>query len=506
MANTAELIQTLEVDALEEEHLHSLSTLRRLGKSAVQGAFSETYLAYRELAFEDFTSHLAEMLKTDPDFRKYLEVESKPRVYDVFNSRVCAADGTPMTELVERGLINSRQAAERDHDLYPQVLRSEGDLVVAEAVDKLRPGESLFALSMDPKKELGQDRKKWEAMGYREGIAYFQMYCRVSDTQLYARAYSIDQSDETHWKSVFAELDVQLPDDVSPNTWIQHTIKKTMSLDEAENFVSLIKQSYYQAAGINGKHISANKYIESHQKFLNTAFNNYYLKLAQATITHENQPSLQKLAYSILQNTDTSTMKPELRRQLVLTANSDSFSDSQSRAMETFIRYAVIEELRKGLEPLKQTEAHASSLQALSMPANITAGASEYEMNLVIAQNIDNGIKAQRSYGGCNGTDLASSNKRDEQTQNQQDVFGGNSNGSESSSQTCTYTHSNCYCCPYNEDGTPRASKLKVMAKRDVNGTAYCLRRGCNASIKSDGSGDIGFIAKRAKMLSRQKA
>jgi hypothetical protein len=74
--------------------------------------------------------------------------------------------------------------------------------------------------------------------------------------------------------------------------------------------------------------------------------------------------------------------------------------------------------------------------------------------------------------------------------------------GSAGAGETCVYVHDGCYCCGLNSDGTSRASKMKVRARRDESGVARCLRKGCNAWLSSDGKdGYIGDIARKAQEL-----
>lgn len=86
-----------------------------------------------------------------------------------------------------------------------------------------------------------------------------------------------------------------------------------------------------------------------------------------------------------------------------------------------------------------------------------------------------------------------------------QSPFGGQDRESarENSSEgaiACDYVHTGCYCCPYNDDGSSRGNLMKVIARRETDGKAYCKRPGCGAWLSADGlDKNIGNIARRAQ-------
>lgn len=70
---------------------------------------------------------------------------------------------------------------------------------------------------------------------------------------------------------------------------------------------------------------------------------------------------------------------------------------------------------------------------------------------------------------------------------------------SSSESGACEYTHSGCYCSPYDDLGNKLPVPKVVKAYRNERGEATCMRMGCNAAIDAKGKkirfGDIYELA-----------
>lgn len=496
----AEAALMLEREVSNQEYAHSLDTIYRLGRIAVEGVPekpSEEQLY--NLARDDFTTGIDEMLKTDVEFRNYLDVESVHK-YQVIDGQVCANDGTPMVEVIENGLRNAQAKARLDSRMHHQVIRDQGDLLNAQKVDQLKPGMARFAVSMDPKRQLEEDSKYWNSLGYRQGIAYLQWYCRADDETLIAGAYSVDLSDENTWRELFGELGVAVASDESPNTWIQNGFEAELNVDQTRQWAVNIRERYYQKRQAAKKRYSVTEYTQNQAVLLDQMFNAYYPSLSEAVYTRRNNRVLQNLAQEMLARS--ADMKPQVRRELVRIANSNQFDDDAGRLIDSMIRYAAVEELRKGLKGLITDDGRLSALCRPALEPEL--------MNRLMAANVQTGTKAGRRYGGCarqaDFSDKSGDNDPDA-IQNPQDAFGGSDAepGEISENGACVYEHENCYCCQYNDDGSERETKLKVRARRNKYGVATCLRQGCGAWLSSDGKkGYIGGIAEKAEALRKK--
>ncbi len=485
-----------------EKYAHSMHALRRLGQAAIEGWESDPTVEQVEAyARDDFSSAVIEMIKTDPEFRDYLDV-GEPRVYEVINGQTCAIDGTPMVDLTFTGYATSTTAALTEPKMDVQALRDWGDYLNAKEVDAMPTGSTRIVLSMEPKKELEQDEAFWKKLGYRKGIAYLQWYAKSEDgNTVTTGAYSVDMSDEDTWREIFSEEGVEIPKGESPNTWIQHAKEMQASAKQAQEFVLKFRQRYYQKRGAGHQRQSVSDYVRSHAALLDQMFQAYCQPLGEAIYTHQNNEVIADFAAEVLKNSD--QMKTEVRQQLMRAANSQLFDDALGRTLDSVLKYAVVEELRKGLTELihgKTKLVYTQSARATVMPPAVLVGAA---MSQRLAGNVGRGIEAGRSYGGCTEVDLNKPDKKtnQEDINNPQDSYGGKGEATDldgEANEACDYVHDGCYCCGYNEDGSPRRTRMKVRARRGTDGVAHCMRSQCGAWLAPDGSGDIGNIARKA--------
>ena len=515
MAVAAEQQQSETQIHAHETYAASLGTVRRLGECAVKDQLgSESGQNVYRLAYADFVTSIEENLKTDVEFRKWLDVDTAPRIDNIINGQVCAADGTPMQILIARGLDCSRAAAEDDPRMDTQVIRDEGDLANAVAVDAMPVGSSRIVISMEPKMELQSEPVFWHDLGYREGIAYIQTYSKTTNSVV-ARACSVDLSDESTWRTLFAEYGVEIPHDESPNTWIRNAIEIKQTPTEVKEFVSNLRERYYQLTGASDRRRSVSDYVAAHSTMLEAMFTSHYQSVCSATYTRRKNAVVHNFGQTLIQKSD--DLNPEMRSQLIKIINSDKFDDNASRFMEAAVRYGVVEQLRKGLGAYCNPDCSPERTADLIIPlAQVSYDASVQlcmqQLNIILANNIGSGARAGRTYGGCSSQfspGKSAINSTESSTNNQETYGGAGSNDAENSDEStngvCEYEHKNCYCCPYDDEGRPTNVNRTVRARRDTSGAAHCLRSGCGAAIDAKGKTlSIGRIAEKARMRRQQ--
>lgn len=397
MAATAEAIQTNEYQQTREVYAHSLSTIRRLGYLALNGQpeSQEVQLA-AELAFADFSTAVTEMLKTDEKFRSYVDIDNK-RSHDVTDGKICAADGQPMVEILKTGARSSKEAARINPVLTAQSIRDECDVEIAERADALEPGMTIWGISMEPKEELKRFEGAYTALGYKKGLVYIQTYSKVDNNTLVAASYSVDLSNEERWRKILASHNVHIPDGESTNTWLKFGAEQKLDAHEAEEFARGLRKEYYESIGETKERNSVSSYVAVNTEFVRQLFDVYYLPLAEAVHTGQNNDTLRSFAKSLL-NKNIEDLKPEIRQQLIRIGNSSKFDDEAGRILDSVIRYAVVEELRKGLSQRPESKPHA-----LFRESHASQALTEQQVHNLLASNVQVGIEAQRSYGGCPG-------------------------------------------------------------------------------------------------------
>jgi hypothetical protein len=491
-----------QIDYDQQEYARSVSTLHRLGAAAVVGMLSE-HSPELQLSYDDFRTSTEEMLKTDPEFRQSLDIDSK-RIFNAVNGQVVAADGTPMVKLIERGMQNAFKAAQADPRMWAQYARDRGDRDNARKVDALQPGQSLVALSMDPKYELAADRKFWESRGYREGIAYVQWYSKQLDGTVVAGSVSVDMSDETTWRQLLLRHGGDVPDGITPNEWLVQSLQRTATSQQTETFVKQLRSEYYQLCGAGQRRLSLTEYVQSQVAILHQQFDLYYPALGHAIYTGQSNAALRGFAHSMLVKAP--DLDPAKRQQLLHIASSERFSEADGRLLDSALLYALVEDLRRGLSGFIKGDTPAVIWAPnLGIPLEL-----QYQMmNDRLASNVQSGASAGRTYGGCSpqfSANAEASEKADSDKSNPQTAYGGRdsaSSSAESGTEVCVYEHENCYCCGYNGDGTARMTRLKVKAIRNRQGVASCLRSGCGAWLPPKGQGSKGNIWRRAQELQK---
>ncbi len=422
MAAAAETAIQTEPWIEQEEYAHSLMTIKRMGGLAVEGVVE--HVPARELALADFTTAVTEMLKTDSEFRECLDIDNRRKHY-VIDGKACAADGTPMVSILETGRESSRHQAQENEALEAQVIRDSADVFIANRVDALLPDKTLLTLSMEPKKELKKYHKEYRQLGYREGLAYIQTYSKSEDGQVVeSGSYSVDMSDESVWRELFAELGVAIPDGESSNIWIKNYAELDMDAQQADKFAKALREEAYKKAGIEKQRFSATEYVVRNAQIVEDIFDTYYPYLSEALNTGQNNERLQSLALATLQK-DPPNLKASVKHQLTKIASSAHFDSEAGKIKDSIIRYATVEELRKGLKVFVRIDrAERDHVDYANTPAMFMPAMHPEAMSQRLAGNVECGVRAGRSYGGCAGQIELNLNP-EEESNNPQEAYGG---------------------------------------------------------------------------------
>ena len=400
----AEQLAVAEEYVEQEEYAQSLTVLRHLGSVAANKQVSlETIEALEELAFDDFSFGVAEMMATDPEFREFLDVDPT-KTHRVVNGKVQSAYGEDMVDVITRGRKKSEAAARNNPNLKFQVERDKGDELNALRVDDLPIGWTRLVASMDPKEALRDYPKEAKSLGYKEGMMYWQVYTRTDKETLETSSHSVDMSNTLIWSALIKDFfGADIPSTIPTSDWIKHGIEIESSAEEAEQLFVALRREYYKRLGVAVDRKSVSEYLEQNRHKVKLIFETYYPSLSEAISSKNNNEAMSSLATSILGKSVANKLKPEVRQQLLLIANANKFTSEMGRTMNSIIRYVTVEELRKDLPTFlhqsvsKQTPADTSD--AWLRPEIFT-----YEMiNQLMASNLSSGVEAHRSYGGCAG-------------------------------------------------------------------------------------------------------
>jgi hypothetical protein len=391
----------LEARVNLEVYANSLSTLRTIGAIAVGDVVAIDEKLVEELGFDDFSTAVAEMLKTDGEFRGEMEVNNS-RQFAIVDGMVRNKKGEPMVDVVGNGAALSARLAEEDKRFAGQAERDACDEVIVKVVDDLLPGESLIAMSYYPKKDLQKHPEIYkEQLGYEEYLAYVQIYSKGFNDTLTGSSLSIEIKDEATAREVLAEHGIHIPEGESSNQWLKHFVIQKLNAEEAKAEGAKIRQDYYERTNRNTETISANQYIEDNQATLRYFYDAYYPSIGVAVHTGNNNEVLQSFANSLLQGGI--KLKSEIRSELIKVANSSEFTDEQGHLMNSILRYAVAEEMRKGLVAFKQSTTQGFKQAETPTWKVVSAPGVQVDPAMLLVKSIKSGVEAGRSYSGCAG-------------------------------------------------------------------------------------------------------
>lgn len=402
-ADALEIHPRLELDSSNEVYAHSLSTHRKVGATAVNALVDIEYKeAVENLGYDDFETAVAEMLKTDEEFGIDLEVENES-THPIIDDKVRAGDGEAMVDKLERGARKSAQLAEKDEGYKHQAERDGCDVELIKWVDgKLGKGQAAWAVSFAPQKALSDHPEIYDKkFGYDEYLVYIQGYAKSPNDILTALSYSIHVENKEEFIKVLAEFGMKIPEGESDNTWLNHAQTMIACTSTTKEFLTKVRDTYYERAGHATKKQSISEYIEANKEKLRAIYDTYYPALGKAIYTGKNNQIIQSFANAV-QNSE-AKLKPEIRRQLIKLSNAQSFTDEDGILLDSVIRYAAAEEMRKGLKhkPKSQTYEKVVTKDYVTKSSLNLNGLED--INALLSKNINEGIKAGRSYGGCPG-------------------------------------------------------------------------------------------------------
>jgi hypothetical protein len=239
-----------------------------------------------------------------------------------------------------------------------------------------------------------------------------------------------------------AEAGTTIPEDTSSDLWSRYPIRKNgVALEEAQQFGRSLRTRHKELLQDEVPEISTTAFLQDNTDIVRNYFDAYIIPLAEACFSGINNGQMRTLAGTISMCAKSIELSTQVRLQRIATGM--DFTNEDAVLMESMIRYALVEELRKKLpehisRQRASEEVHSYEVTHIMAPPSrrhINFRCYDYDMhamNMRTARNINGGVQAGRSYGGCSvASPKAKSYGEDSDVPKKQDVFGGVTNQDE---------------------------------------------------------------------------
>jgi hypothetical protein len=498
--------------AEEETYGRSSGTARRLGAFMLKAmnVAEATKSPEADQAKVEFYTSVQEGLGTDKELGMGLEVRDFDR-RPIKSGRVMTKDlKTAISKMTKDGLTCAEETARKDRRFLPQVTRSVWDHRNALHVDTMAQGKTpyntIIVISPFPEEAAAESGNAyWRNKGYVPHLkrGFVQLY-HASKGDLLSGSLSFDGSNKEHLRKLFKRIGVDVPAGESTDNWLKYPIKVTLSEEAAKKFAVDIADG---AAGPEyRKSTNTIDVTEQHKLVMERVFSESYVHICESLASGRQTAETRKLIYHFADKAH--SFNDHYAKSLYGMRANSQFTTDDWAVMHELLVYSTIEMMRALYlkeAALKRGETYEGhDMMPVSM--SLLESTDPMSFQAMLGGFGADGAKNNRTYSAC-GLSISLGNENAEN--NPQSAFGGVDNeGNESKGGgVCDYVHTGCYCCPYNSDGSSRPSPLKVVARRESDGTAYCKRSGCGAWLSADGkSKDIGYIARRAHARKKQAA
>ncbi len=336
--------------AESEIYGRSLSTIRRLGAFMVdQSSLDSITSPEADQARVEFYTSVEEGFGTDMELGGGLEVrdfDERP----VIDGRVMSKDlKTPVSSMTEAGLTCAEKTAKEDHRFLPQLTRSEWDHSNALIVDKMARGETNYntriVVSPFPEEAAaisGDDY--WRSIGYVPHLrrGFVQLYY-ANGTELVTGSLSFDGGGKEKLQEIFAQHDVEIPQDEVTDNWLQYAITGTMPEDQAKSLATAIADQAGNTA--YKKTTNTVDVTEEYGTIMDQVFNESYVHVCESLFRGYQTEGAGAL---ILQLADKAHHFNDRYAKALykMRANKGQFTDDDSIVLHELLVYSTIEMMR----------------------------------------------------------------------------------------------------------------------------------------------------------------
>jgi hypothetical protein len=465
----------------------------------------------------EFITSVEEGLTTDTELGMGLEDRSFETA-EVAGGKVMAKDGKrAVSDMTEAGLECARARASTDKHFWRQLIRSEWDNDIALTGDAMVRGETEFNtyIMVSPYPQEGETEsgpEYWQQIGFVPHLKRgFVWLFYVSKDGFVRGSLSFSGSDKQRIRTVLGQHGRDIPEDEVTDNYPGYAITGNLTLDEAKALATVLANEAGDPKFRKPNELARNKIINTvdltrrYRPIMRRVFRESYVPVCDSLGKGYQTEQTRELIYQLANNAH--EFEPEYARALYrMRANSEQFTWDDWAVLHDVLVYSTIEMVRALhlQESALLLGPDPEGFSAVSPLPLLLQSANTQSLQSMLGGFGANGARNGRTYSAC-GVAISLGGKG---KNGGNDSGGSRSERSSSDDQAeggaCEYVHTGCYCCPYNDDGSSRDSPMKVLARREANGTAYCRRSGCGAWLSADGkSKNIGNIARRAQNRTR---
>lgn len=419
-----------------EEYQRSLEAYRTLGALALQEQLDTPEgRAAQEGLRRMWVTSLAEILENDEEFRGFFEINDYYE-YEVQDKHVMAAPGKPMVELVRDGARKSRAEAATDPRMTTQANRDDADVFNAERVDGMVAGDvaanTRFVVSKSPRKAMADDPEFWKSKGYRNGLAFGQLYF-FDGAKVGAGTFSIDNVDDAVFDQVLAEYNVKIPAGRTSDYAVLDGVERIFdSREQALAFAREFRARCYALQGDTRHRQSVNEFMDARAARIDAAFDALCVPLSESVESKQKHQVIHTFVSGLLEAEE--NLKPEAAVQLRAICASETFTDDDGRLLAGLTLYAIAEELYDDAQRLVKGESSKPQEDATLGRASDGAAIAQH-----LAGRVRTGVAAGRDHGGACAGMTSISNKlkktgeeedENDDERNPQAAYGGKGNES----------------------------------------------------------------------------
>ncbi len=390
-----------------ETYGRSLSTIRRLGYFMIGKRLQEIIASPEaDQARVEFYTSVEEGFGTDMELGGGLEVRDFDRRV-VIGGKIMAKDlKTAVSSMTEGGITCAEETAKKDRRFLPQLARSVWDHDNALQVDAMARGETGYntriVVSPFPEEAAAQSGSEyWRKIGYVPHLkrGFVQLYF-AGTSEVVTGSLSFDGSNKQRLREVFADHDIEIPEDEITDNWLSYAITDNLTEEDARALATAIADALADPS--LEKKTNTVDVTAEYKTIMDQVFDESYVHICESLVRGRQTEETSDLVRQLARNTRhfNDRYKKALAR---MTDSKNSFIADDAAVLHELLVYSTIEMMRAF--HLQKTKPHAIQRSTTHLVAPMNASAMQTidpsAFRVMLSDFGADGAKNNRSYSAC---------------------------------------------------------------------------------------------------------